>query len=175
MRCEDKQAAWLQARQEKTAVLDAQLERHLIECERCRAFCAAQPALESALGSLADEVGVRPGFDTRFFARLEELKRTEARARSRKRWLWTIMPLTAAAAALVFVVHTRREDARAQEDAALSAELEMVEDLPVVEKLDEVEAYEVLSNVDLETLDSLDKAQPAQAPGENPTEKPGAP
>ena len=172
MRCEDCQTAWLQARQEQAATPSPELEQHLAQCERCRSFCAAQPALEHVLAGLHDEVSVRPGFDTRFFARLEALKRTETRARTRKRWLWAFMPLTAAAAALVLVVHERREDARVQEDAAVTAELELVEDLPVVEKLDEVEAYEVLANVDLETLDAV---KPDSAPMRVPDEKTGAP
>ena len=60
-------------------------------------------ALDSLL-SLSEDEPPRPGFDTRFFAQLEEMKRESQEAPSWfRRLVWILAPVGVAAAALVVV------------------------------------------------------------------------
>src|SRR3954462_12009304 len=79
-----------------------ELRAHLAECAACRAVQADHAALDRVLA--LDEPAVpRSGFDTRFFARLEQEKASQQRGRSRRRFIWALLPVgAAAAAALLF-------------------------------------------------------------------------
>jgi hypothetical protein len=159
MPCENQQQAWLAARYAGEQA-SSEVTQHVASCETCSAFVRRQEQLDGVL-ALNEAATPRPGFDTRFFARLEEQKREHVPARGAKaagrvrRWLWGIVPLTAAAA-LGLVLYQRDQKVRAvQETVAVAKDLELIEDLPVVQHLDEVEAYEALADVPPDDIDAL--------------------
>jgi anti-sigma factor RsiW len=150
MRCEQARAL-LEARYELER--SAELTAHLAECRECAALDAHDGALDSWL-ALSEAVVTRPGFDTRFFARLEQEK-SRARQRRWLRWAWALVPAAAAAAALLWLRPVPAPGVAgalpvevAPDDVALAVDLELVEQLEVAGKLDEVEAYDVLSELD---------------------------
>ena len=157
MRCEDVRAGWLEARYARSE-LPPELHEHVRGCVSCADFCAAQEALEVSLQSM-ENVSAGPGFDTRFFARLQEQKQQKQAARAvswtRRLW-WALLPLTAASVAGV-LVYQRSQAERETTDAAVAADMELLQDLPVVEQLDQLEDYEVLANVDVSDFERLEQ------------------
>jgi predicted anti-sigma-YlaC factor YlaD len=136
-----------------------ELRAHLAQCEACRALQAHEAALDRWL-ALDEPAAAGPGFDTRFFARLRAEK-----ARTRRRRVlhlaWALVPL-AAGAAFVFLrpTHTAQTPASPAsqvptDDLGLAMELDLVQDMELARKLDDVEAYEVLSQVDERDLERL--------------------
>jgi anti-sigma factor RsiW len=157
MRCEQARAL-LEARYELER--SAELTAHLAECRECAALDAREGALDHWLG-LSEAAVARPGFDTRFFARLE-LERSHTRRRRQPRWVWALVPVAAAAAALLWLrplPATRVASAlpveAAPDDVALAVDLELVQQLEVAGKLEEVEAYDVLSELDEGELERM--------------------
>ena len=159
MRCEDAREQLSEARY--GGAQPAALEEHLAGCSECRAAQAAQLALDGWLAN--DESAVaRPGFDTAFFARLEQ-ERAEAQRRRWTRLGFLLLPV-AAAVALV-VLRQAAPDAPApeaalppelaREDLELAVDLELVEDLEVVQHIDELEAFDTLADVDEDELEAL--------------------
>jgi hypothetical protein len=161
-----------------------ELRAHVAECAACRAFRDSQAALDRVL-ALDQPAVPRPGFDTRFFAQLEQEKARVQRGRARRRFVWTLVPLCAGAAAVLLftprpaslpagvpvpVVPAQpqvAEPAGTQPEAvpgpaniepgdlALAMDLDLVEDIDVVQKLDELEDYEVLNAVGADELERL--------------------
>jgi hypothetical protein len=153
------------------------LREHLAQCAACRTLQAQHTALDRVLA--LDEPAVpRPGFDTRFFARLEQEKVSAQRVRARRRFVWALLPLCAAAgAALLFTArpsslppaapqelqHPDQAPTQAAaveiepDDLSLAMDLELVEDIDVVQKLDELEDFDVLSQVDADELERIAK------------------
>jgi predicted anti-sigma-YlaC factor YlaD len=157
MRCEQAQEALIDARYD--AESSSELAAHLGECATCRAFQAREIALDGVL-ALDEPAVVRPGFDTRFFARLDAEK---ARARRKRftRFYWALVPL-AAGAVLVLLrpaqVPHAPDSAMAKVpagDLGLAMELDLVENIAVVQKLDEVEAYDLLDQLDEGELERI--------------------
>ena len=116
-----------------------------------------------ALDRLLDHDTPEPptyGFDTRFFARLESLKKEMTR--QRWPWLrWAIGGLGAIGAAVALVLVLRvSPNTSLEADLSLAMDLEIVEELPLIQQLDEVEAYEVLARLDVAEIDSLSKEVP---------------
>jgi hypothetical protein len=125
---------------------------HLASCAACRTWADELGRLDAALAAdPAVEPG--PGFDTRFFARLAEAKAAPSRAFwPRLAWLGAALAGGTAAAALVFnlVVPTSLPPA----DLELAMNLELLEEMAVLSRLDEVEAFDVLAQVSDAELDA---------------------
>jgi hypothetical protein len=160
MQCEAVRETWLTARYAQQTP-DAAVREHLASCAPCAAFVDAQRELDGLLlrAEPTDAVHVGLGFDTRFFARLEE-ERRKATQRRRMRVLVWLAPLATAAAFCVVLLqrgsHELREPSPlAADDLALARDLELVENLPMLRQLDEIEAYPTLSHVSERELDAL--------------------
>ena len=145
MRCEEAQQALSDARYDG-GKLAADVRAHVTGCSACAQAERAQRALERVLAS-AEPAVVGPGFDTRFFAKLEH-ERMRAR---RKRWIAigaALVPIAAAAALMLMRAPEPKIAAVPVDDVELALDLELVEDIAVVEHLDEIEAYEELGELD---------------------------
>jgi hypothetical protein len=158
----------MQCEQAQQALIDAlygaepvpEVRAHLERCAVCQAFRSREGALDRWL-ALDEPAVARPGFDTRFFARLETEK-AAPRQRRRARWYWALVPL-AASAALVFLGLPQKQpaapqaaaEAPAADDLGIAMELELVENIAVVQKLDQVEDYELLSQLDEGELERI--------------------
>ncbi|OGQ85357.1 MAG: hypothetical protein A2289_01360 [Deltaproteobacteria bacterium RIFOXYA12_FULL_58_15] len=133
---------------------DPQAETHLQGCVTCQTFARNLQGLDGLL--LADTPDqVRPGFDTRFFARLNEQRKQPAR-----RWhLWHLVaPLTGAVAAGVLGVILLAGPRTAPDlgdDLEVAMHLEMLEDLEVISNLEDTEAFEILAKLDEDDLRTL--------------------
>jgi hypothetical protein len=153
---------------------EPELRAHLAQCAACRAVQAQHAGLDRVL-ALDEPAVARPGFDTRFFARLEQEKAGLQRARARRRFVWALLPLCAAAAAALLVVkrpapvpspapHGVPPAAAPAptpeiepDDLSLAMDLELVEDIDVVQKLDELEDFDVLTQIDDDELERIAK------------------
>lgn len=183
MRCEEAQPLWLQAHAAEASRGEA-LEEHMAHCVDCTAFAAAQVQLDGLL-ALDEDQPPRPGFDTRFFALLEDEKRAAHAPSGVAAVLQWLLPGLAVAAAVALLVTgqpavetastsvpTAQDASRVEaaevamgalleaseeavEDLAVAQDLELLKELPVLEQLDELEAYEVLAQLDLSELDAL--------------------
>jgi len=159
VRCEDARAVMAG---ERYAEPSAELQAHLAGCAECRAVHARHAALDRVL-ALDESAPVSADFDARFFARLEQEKRRKPAAPRRlRRWLFIAAPVLAAAAAIALLLRPH-EEPRAElppDDVALAMDLELVEDIDVVQRLDELEAYEVLGQLDEAELERLAEPEP---------------
>lgn len=162
MLCEETQERLAQRR--VSGASDAVLDAHLKQCARCEQRAASEAALDRLL--LLDSPHTPgPGFDTRFFARLDAERGKQRRGRVwGMHWAgWALVPI-AAGVALVLMRAQPQKPATQDEllaaelepdDVDLVLELELVEDLPVIQQLDELEAFELLEAVDQAELDKL--------------------
>lgn len=167
MRCDDARALLSTARygEARTPALD----EHLVRCAACRAVELEQAALDGWLASDAAE-GAQPGFDARFFARLDA-DRARARRRRALRFGLTLLPVAAATAIVVLRGLDAPDAPSAGRDASppaevplvseiehddvdLAVDLELIEDLEVVQRMDELEAFEALADVDEQVLEA---------------------
>ena len=120
-------------------------------------------ALDSLL-SLSEDEPPRPGFDTRFFAQLDEMKRESQEAPSWiRRLTWILAPVGLAAAAL-FVVQMGGSglEKPSDEQLAIAMELELFEEYETVRELDALEDFELLAQLTLEELEA-EPSEPADA------------
>lgn len=117
-------------------------------------------ALDAMLAFSEDEPP-RPGFDTRFFAQLEEMKREAEEAPSwSKKLLWWLAPAGLAAAAALFVFQTGTPvNDMTDDQLAIAMELELFEDFETVRELDTLEDFELIAQL---TLDELE-TEPSEA------------
>jgi hypothetical protein len=154
--------------------VSAEVNSHVRGCEQCRALMEQHGAL-NALLALDQPHRPRPGFDTRFFARLKgehEAARKKRGLWALKMWLWALVP--AAAGVALLVARTGREpseqavppeaqapaaliEAIAEGDLALVMDEDpaLLEDLAVLQRLDELEDLELLDGVDQAELDRI--------------------
>ncbi|MGD8858892.1 MAG: hypothetical protein PVI30_02705 [Myxococcales bacterium] len=155
MRCEEaREALDLMPRETQPLALG----QHLHHCAACQAYARHSQALDRIL-ELDAQRPPRPGFDTRFFARLEE----ERRRRKRRRvwhWSWTLLPL--GIGAVISLLRVPPPPPPAPEAATLPPdemglvmELELMRELELVRNLDDLEAFEVLSEVDEDELGEI--------------------
>ncbi len=130
------------------------LEEHLVTCPQCAAVAQRTRELDALLDADAPQEP-RPGFDTRFFARLDELR--QSKTARRPSWLWYLAYAGAAASITMGAVALvgRGPSLPPERDRELVANLELLEDEPLLRHLDDVEAYEVLAQVDAATLARL--------------------
>jgi hypothetical protein len=152
-----------------------ELRAHLAQCAACRALQTRHAALDRVL-ALDEPATPCPGFDTRFFARLEQEQATTRRGRARRRFVWALVPLCAAAAVALLLTprpasapgHVPRDGQHPDvapaptaqiepDDLSLAMDLELVEDIDVVQQLDELEDFDVLSAVDADELERIAK------------------
>ena len=83
----------------------------------------------------------RPGFDTQFFARLEELKAGKKTSIWQKfRWATVSLGAVAATAALLLTLSTE-PDGRENLDMQIAMELELLENLEVIQNLEVLKLY----------------------------------
>ena len=157
MRCEQARQALIDDRY--GAESSPELSAHLSQCEACRALQGREVALDRWLALDEPEVA-RPGFDTRFFARLQAEK-TRTRRRRWARLGWALLPLAAGAAVVLlrpaYLSHSpvSVETPVPADDLRLAMELDLVENIEVAQKLDEVEAYDVISQLDEGELERI--------------------
>jgi hypothetical protein len=151
MRCEEAQRQV--ALQRYGEPVPEAVTSHVSQCQACRQLVVREARLDALLSVEVDEPP-RPGFDTRFFARLDAHKRARSGGGA-WRWLWLLAPLAAGAAiAFIRIAPAPPRDV-SSEDLALAMEHELLEDLPLLQQLDEVEAYDVLSQLSDEELAAL--------------------
>lgn len=150
MRCEDARRELLGA---PPAPDRAALAAHLSSCESCAALQAQRFSLDALLDR-HEPPTPRPGFDTRFFARLEEERKRTARSRW-LRWSWALVPAAAAAALATFHAPPAAEPELPPEELGLVMDLPLVEELPLLQQLDEVEAFEALGELDDAELEQV--------------------
>jgi hypothetical protein len=161
---------------------------HLVGCQGCGEFARANERLDELL-DLDHAIEARPGFDTRFFARLSELKVSERESERERattalgayrlsewlqRWRWGFASMSVAAAiALALVLRPNHEPISVssqvaplgEQDLALARDLELIEDLDLVRRLQEVEIFETVAQLDLE---AIERAHTGSAVGANP-------
>lgn len=152
MRCEDALKEVVEARYEGREPPKEAVEA-LARAE-CREVLEKSERLD-ALMKLSERHEPGPGFDTRFFAKLEEEKH-----RKSSPWLAPLVgTLAVGVAAAVAVIVLPGEmpvtSSSGDTELAMIRELDLLEQLEVVEQLDEVETYDLLAAVDMDTLDSL--------------------
>jgi len=182
MRCSNVRQALSEARYEKSDT-ETSIARHLAECEACGEFVRASERLDALL-QLDQPVEPRPGFDTRFFARLAELKASGEERQTFRRspiaswlgqWRWVLGGLSLACAVLVMVV--ARQPSRPTElsgdaaplsdqDLGLVRDLELLQDLDLVNRLQEVETFEVVAQLELGELERAAGAVAAEPKSE---------
>lgn len=170
MRCEDAQSELLAGRAQSSS---AELEAHVQGCDACRSLAERQSALNAVL-ALDEPHQPGLGFDTRFFARLDEERgaaRTKRRLFSLRMWLWALVPAAAGVALLVSRPGHPTGEAAHPPEAATPALLEngdepedlelvmedpeLLEELDVVQRLDDLEDLDLLEGVDPAELDRL--------------------
>ena len=125
-------------------------------------FQAAKSEMDAldAMLALSEDEPPRPGFDTRFYAQLEEMKREADEAPSwSKKLLWWLAPAGLAAAALLVVQTGVSPSDMTDDQLAIAMELELFEDFETVRELDTLEDFELIAQL---TLDELD-AEPSEA------------
>ncbi len=154
----------MQCKEALQAILDAQYEGReppaeaveALKREDCRALLERSRKLDALL-ALNDAHEPGPGFDTRFFAKLEEHK--QGKRHPFLPALFGTLTVGAATAAVLAVTVTSSPPSVAPEhsvdEIAMIRDLELLEEYEVVEKLDEVETFELLAAVNAETFDRL--------------------
>ena len=151
----------MQCKDALQAVLDARYEGRepppeamkLLQQPECRELLARARMLDDVL-DVDEPHEPGPGFDTRFFAKLEE----EKRRRSKRFLPWVgALAVGTAAATIFFLAPPKLDEPPAPNGAelAMMRDLDLLEEIEVVEKLEEVEAFELRAALDPETLDRL--------------------
>lgn len=155
MLCDDLRDALLASRN-NAAELEADAHEHLETCAECQSYAGETEALDALLARDEDEEP-RPGFDTRFFARLDELKsRPTGSWFSRYRWLFAGAAAAATTAAVILSLSVGGEPTGSMaDDIDLAMHLDLLEELEMIRALNDVEAFETLAYVDPETLDAV--------------------
>ena len=135
---------------------DATTRAHVDACAACREVASRLSTLDRVL-EVEAAIEPRSGFDTRFFARLDDARTP----RSRRPFAWILGAAGASAvglAVVILVVATRPKVPEPRDDLALVADLDLVEDLAMLRRLDEVEAFALLSQMDPADLEVFDEA-----------------
>ena len=155
MRCDEARERLTESRYQE-GELDPAIAAHLQQCATCQAFAAEAEALDQLLAEEQD-LPPRPGFDTRFYARLQELKAGGARGGFASRLRWGLAGLLGAGAAAVALFFSLQPGPAAtmDQELELAMNLELARELPLLQQLEQVEAFEVLSHVEPEELEQL--------------------
>lgn len=156
MNCKDLQQALIDARYSKQP-LTSEVETHLRSCPACEAFKRSANALDTFL-AVDEPAPPRPGFDTRFYARLNELKAQESPSNlrqllSRARWWFAGAAVTCTAVLTLFIVQPAAvHEGGFNTDMPLAMELDLIEDLGLLAHLEEAEDFDVLTQLQLGDL-----------------------
>jgi hypothetical protein len=180
MRCKKAQQAFYDSRSQGDELPPA-VEKHMAQCRCCAEFARADTRLEDILNT-DEPVAPRPGFDTRFFSMLEEVK-TGRTARSSstssavidwfRRWRWALVGASLTVASAVALVarqpHEQPSDADelariGAQDLGVARDIEMIQDLDLVQKLQDVETYEMLAKIDLDDLEGAEQKNGIESP-----------
>lgn len=159
MTCKDLQEALTDA-QYSEQPLTSELEAHLRSCASCEAFKHSASALDAFL-AVEEPAPPRPGFDTRFYARLNEVKAQESRPNlrqllSRARWWFTGAAVTCTAVLTFFIIQPIPvHEGGFTQDMPLAMELDLIEDLDLLAHLEEAEDFDVLTRLQLGDLDGV--------------------
>lgn len=138
---------------------------HVASCSRCASGLSASDWVE-LLPALDEEVEPSGEFSARFHARLSALQANSADGRRSTSWLnanagwrWPRQLAVAGALAALIVVGLLlgRHSAKAPEDAAAFADLEVAEQLPLLEDMAFISILELLE--DLDTIENLSAAK----------------
>jgi hypothetical protein len=156
MRCHEVQEAVVAGRYGGGA-LPADVTDHLAGCAECASFVRQSAALDGLLAADVD-LPLRPGFDTRFRALLDEQK-GQGRAAF---WRWPRLAAAALGTALAAVLavvtlggrHPTPRGEAPPSDLAVAMNLELLENMEVVARLDEVEVLDLMSQAGPEALDA---------------------
>jgi hypothetical protein len=170
MRCDEAQRELLGGGE---AGSNDELDRHVRECAECSAIAGEQRALDTLL-ALDQPHQPGPGFDTRFFARLDDERTASKNKRalfSVRMWLWALVPVAAGVALLMLPKADKPPAAPPEahappalmealgeaeaDDLELASEIELLEDIDVVQRLEELEDFELLGEIDPAELDRL--------------------
>ena len=160
MQCSEIQEALLEA-QYNSQLLPTQAQDHLLSCSNCQALQNASESLNAFLELDKEPPALRPGFDTRFFARLEELKQTQTDSGIQsfiRKFQWWFAGAMAGATALVMVMinqPTIQDPTIFDPDLSLAMELELVEDLDLLAQLEDLEDFDVVAQLNPFELDAL--------------------
>jgi predicted anti-sigma-YlaC factor YlaD len=137
--------------------LPPEVEAHLSACSSCEAFKHNTSALDAFL-AVDEPASPRPGFDTRFYARLNELKTQQSQPTlrqllSRARWWFAGAAVTCTAVLTLFIVQpTALHHGPFNADMPLAMELDLLEDLDLLAHLEEAEDFELLNQLQLGEL-----------------------
>lgn len=159
MQCDELRRRWIDARYSANE-LDAETRVHISECEACRAYVAEAENLDALMAIDRDEEP-RPGFDTRFFARLADAKKPRRRFLDWRWLLSTGAAATAAAALLLWFTGTGRTPPMA-DDLELAVHLEMLQEYEIVRDLEQVETFELFAGLEPEVVERLLRETEAQ-------------
>lgn len=147
MRCDEAQEALLGQRYGGATPTD--VAAHVSTCPLCATAAQRATALDAILALDPDEPP-RPGFDTAFFAHLDAVKQSTASRKVGWRGAWAAWALAGACAVLLGLLALRHPWSNhwGPLDIELALNLDLLqEDLGFMRKLDDVEAYEVLSKL----------------------------
>jgi hypothetical protein len=159
MQCSELHRRWVDARY-SSAGLDAEATAHVAGCEACQAYIANAERLDALMAEDRDEEP-RPGFDTRFFARLAEAKSVRRRFLD-WRWLLPTGAAATAAAGLFLWMTSAGQAPPMASDLELAMNLEMLQAYEVVRDLEQVETYERFADLDPEVVERLLRETEAQ-------------
>ena len=136
---------------------------HLEGCGACEAFVRENQALNALL---REDPGSepRPGFDTKFFARLEAEKTPAWRRALTGRGLWLWGSLATAAALVLVLTRAPAPETPPLDEAelALAMNLPLLENYEVLADLTQVEDYALLAEVQADELEALFSEAEAQ-------------
>jgi predicted anti-sigma-YlaC factor YlaD len=183
MRCNRVRQALSEARYQGGAYPPSVAE-HLTRCQACREFAHASARLDAFL-QLDQPIAPRPGFDTRFFARLSEIKAKQAERKIEwrrypvagwvRQWRWVLGGVSLACAVVAILVARQVAEPRATsgelapliaQDIGLVRDLDFIRELDLVSRLQEVETFEVLAKLDLSDIERAGQAVAAEHGGE---------
>ena len=160
MQCSEIQEALLEA-QYNSKSLPPQAQNHILSCSHCQTLQNSSQSLDAFLELDREPPVLRPGFDTRFYAKLEELKQTKTDSRIEsfiRKFQWWFAGAMAGATALVLVTLNQPEmqdPTLFDPDLSLAMELELVEDLDLLAQLEELEDFDVITQLNSLELDTL--------------------
>ena len=132
-----------------------EVDAHVRHCGFCRSFVADSDALDQVLAADPNE-SARPGFDTRFFARLDANKKKPVPWWRSRRVALGLLGTMATAAILIIRASDPLPTDPTPEDLALAMHLDMLQtDVLLLQQLDALEDMVLLAQLGPEDIDAL--------------------
>ena len=160
MQCYEARQAMLDTQYDpqSTQGLLEELESHLRSCEACQQLAQTDQVLNTIL-DLDPTIEPAPGFDTRLFARINQVQKQREKFnlfRFINHLRWPLMSGALAATAIAALVlnfqPTGDKEFLVDPDLALAMEIELLENIDLVAQLDAVEDFDILNKLDLAEL-----------------------